>query len=89
MDASRAAVGLGQQQMQADEAVPQAGQAGASPEQVCNELSVDHHASLALSCELYAGESYRLALMLDESQPIMSAMNAMCDSSLHTITYVR
>ena len=50
MDASRAAAGLGQQQMQADEAVPQAGQAGASPEQVCSRLSVGHHASITLSC---------------------------------------
>ncbi len=55
MDASRAAAGLGQQQMQADEAVPQAGQAGASPEQVCSKLSVDYHASMALSCMLPAG----------------------------------
>lgn len=56
MDASRAAVSLSQQQMHADEATPQAGQAGASPEQVCSKLSVDHHASVLLSCMLLAGE---------------------------------
>ncbi len=55
MDASRAAAGLSQQQMQTDEPVPQAGQAGACPEQVCSKLSVGHHASITLSCMLPAG----------------------------------
>ncbi len=56
MDASRAAAGLSQQQMQADEAVQQAGQAGASPEQVHSRLSGHHHASMALFCITPAGE---------------------------------
>ena len=89
MDASRAAAGLGQQQMQADEAAPQAGQAGACPEQVCSRLSVDRHASMALSCMLPEGESYLLALMLGVSQADITSMNAMYDASLRMSMYVR
>ncbi len=48
MDASRAAAGLSQQQMQADDALPQAGQPGACPEQVYSRLLVDHHASITM-----------------------------------------
>jgi len=89
MDASRAAAGLSQQQMQADEAVQQAGQAGASPEQVHSRLSGHHHASMALFCITPAGEWWFLTDVLVVGSHIFSVMNAMYDASSHVFMCVR